>query len=96
MSSNELQIAFNEISQLRDLPEQVVLEALESALVSAYRKDSGASSAQAIEAEIDPQTGRAKVFVEKEVVDDVLTDATEVTLEAARFYNPEAEIFTTW
>lgn len=92
MSSNELQIAFNEISQLRDLPEEVVLEALESALVSAYRKDSGASSAQAIEAEIDPATGRAKVFVEKEVVDDVLTDATEVTLESARFYDPEAEI----
>ncbi len=92
MSSNELQIAFNEISQLRDLPEEVVLEALESALVSAYRKDSGASSAQAIEAEIDPETGRAKVFVEKEVVDDVLTDATEVTLEAARFYDPEADI----
>jgi len=92
MSSNELQIAFNEISQLRDLPEEVVLEALESALVSAYRKDAGASSAQEIEAEIDPQTGRAKVFVEKEVVDDVLTDATEVTLETARFYNPEAEI----
>ena len=90
--SNELQIAFNEISQLRDLPEEVVLEALESALVSAYRKDSGASSAQAIESEIDPKTGRAKVFVEKEVVDDVLTDSTEVTLEAARFYNPEAEI----
>ena len=90
--SNELQIAFNEISQLRDLPEAVVLEALESALVSAYRKDSGASSAQEIDAEIDPETGRAKVFVEKEVVDDVLTDSTEVTLEAARFYNPEAEI----
>ena len=90
--SNELQIAFNEISQLRDLPEAVVLEALESALVSAYRKDSGASSAQEIDAEIDPETGRAKVFVEKEVVDDVWTDSTEVTLEAARFYNPEAEI----
>lgn len=92
MPSNELQIAFNEISQLRDLPAEVVLEALESALVSAYRKDSGASTAQAIEAEIDPETGRAKVFVEKEVVDDVLTDATEVTLEAARFYNPEADV----
>ncbi len=91
MSSNELQIAFNEISQLRDLPENIVLEALESALVSAYRKDTDASLAQEIEAEIDPATGRAKIFVEKEVVDDVLTQATEVTLEDARFYNPEAE-----
>ena len=58
----------------------------------AYRKDTGASSAQAIEAEIDPKTGRAKVFVEKEVVDDVMTDATEVTLERARFYEPEAQL----
>jgi len=90
--SNELQIAFNEIAQMRALPADVVLEALQSALVSAFRKDSGASAAQAIEAQIDPQTGRARVFVEKEVVEDVLTDATEVTLETARFYNPEAQI----
>lgn len=90
--SNELQIAFNEIAEMRSLPADVVLEALQSALVSAYRRDSGASSAQAIEARIDPQTGRARVFVEKEVVDEVLTDATEVTLEKARFYNPEAEL----
>lgn len=90
--SNELQLAFHEIAQMRALPEDVVLEALESALVSAYRKDSGASNAQAIEAQIDPDTGRAKVFVEKEVVDEVLTDATEVTLEVARFFDPEADI----
>ena len=90
--SNELQIAFNEIAQMRALPADVVLEALQSALVSAFRKDSGASAAQAIEAQIDPKTGRARVFAEKEVVDDVLTEATEVTLEKARFYNPEAQI----
>ncbi len=89
---NELQIAFNEIAQMRALPSDIVLDALQSALVSAYRKDTGASAAQAIEAEIDPDTGRAKVFVEKEVVDDVYSDATEVTLERARFFNPEAEL----
>ena len=90
--SNELQNAFREITDIRALPEEIVLEALQSALVSAYRKDTGASSAQAIEAAIDPETGRAKVFVEKEVVDDIMTESTEVTLERARFYNPEAEI----
>ena len=90
--SNELQIAFNEIAQMRALPSDIVLEALQSALVSAYRKDTGASAAQAIEAEIDPVTGRAKVFVEKEVVDDVFSESTEVALERARFYNPEAQI----
>ncbi len=90
--SNELKTAFNEIEMMRALPSEIVLEALQSALVSAYRKDTGASAAQAIEAEIDPGTGRAKVFVEKEVVDDVFSESTEVTLERARFFNPEAEI----
>lgn len=90
--SNELQIAFNEIAQMRALPADVVLEALQRALVAAFRKDSGASSAQTIEAKIDPDTGRARIFAEKEVVEDVIIDATEVTLEEARFYNPEAQI----
>ncbi len=90
--SNELQTAFNEIAQLRELPSEIVLDALQTALVSAYRKDTGASTAQAIEAEIDPATGHAKVFVEKEVVDEVYSQATEVDLELARAYNPEAEL----
>ncbi len=90
--SNELASAFKEIKDFRALPEDVILDALQSALVSAYRKDTGASAAQEIEAEIDPVTGRAKVFVEKEVVDDVFSDSTEVTLERARFFNPEAQI----
>ena len=90
--SNELQTAFNEIAQLRELPSDIVLDALQTALVSAYRKDTGASAAQAIEAEIDPATGRAKVFVEKEVVDEVYSAATEVDLTNARANDPEAEL----
>lgn len=90
--SNELESAFREIRDVRALPEDIILDALQSALVSAYRKDTGASSAQAIEAEIDPDSGRQKVFVEKEVVDDVMNEATEVTLERARFFEPEAQV----
>ncbi|MDE2748936.1 MAG: transcription termination factor NusA [Chloroflexota bacterium] len=90
--SNELQSAFKEITDFRALPEEIILDALQSALVSAYRKDTGASTAQAIEAEIDPETGRQRVYVEKEVVDDVMNDATEVTLERARFFEPLAQI----
>ncbi|MDE2776752.1 MAG: transcription termination factor NusA [Chloroflexota bacterium] len=90
--SNELGTAFKEIEDIRALPEDIILDALQSALVSAYRKDTGASAAQEIEAKIDLKTGRQMVFVEKEVVDDVLNDATEVTLERARFYEPEAQL----
>ncbi len=90
--SNELQLAFNEISELRSLSPEIVLEALQSALVSAYRRFSGASSSQMIETRVDPTTGRVRIFVEKEVVEDVEYEDTEVTLERARFYEPECEI----
>lgn len=89
---NELQSAFKEIAELRALPQEVVLEALQSALVSAYRRDASASSAQAVEARVDPTTGRARIFVEKEVVEQIEFPKTEVTLEDARYYNPEAQI----
>ncbi len=91
MPSNELLLALNEIADLRALPQEVIIEALQSALVSAYRKFSGASSAQAIEARIDSSSRRARIFVEKEVVDKVVSPDTEVTLEKARFYVPEAQ-----
>lgn len=88
---NEFEVAFNEISELRSLPTDVVLEALRTALVSAYRRDTNASAAQRVEATIDPATGRARIFVEKEVVDEVQSPNTEVDLEKARYYHPEAQ-----
>lgn len=89
---SEFEVAFNEITELRSLPPEVVKEALETALVSAYRRDAGASSAQRVEASIDPNSGRAKIFVEKEVVDSVFNPNTEVELEKARYYDPEANL----
>ncbi|MBC8172081.1 MAG: transcription termination/antitermination protein NusA [Anaerolineae bacterium] len=87
---NEFELAFNEIAEVRTLAPEVVLEALQTALISAYRRDANASAAQRVEASIDPSNGRAKIFVEKEVVDDVMNPNTEVTLESARYYDPEA------
>ena len=89
---SEFEVAFNEITEMRALPREVVLEALQTALVSAYRRDAGASAAQAVEATIDPNTGRARIFVEKEVVESVENPRTEVDLEQARYYNPEAAL----
>jgi transcription termination/antitermination protein NusA len=89
---SEFEVAFNEIAELRNLPRDIVLEALSNALMSAYRRDAGIGNAQRIEANIDPTTGRARVFVEKEVVDDVLDPRTEVDLDKARFYEPECQV----
>jgi N utilization substance protein A len=81
---SEFILAFNEICESRGLPKEDVFDALKTALVSAYRRDANISSNQMVTVEIDPRTGEPTIFTEKEVVDDVLDNRTEVTLTAAR------------
>lgn len=89
---NEFTLAFNEVLEDKQLPKEVVMEALEAAMVSAYRRAVNASNAQLIEAKIDPETGKVAIFAEKEVVDSVQDPRTEVALEEARKVDPEAEV----
>jgi N utilization substance protein A len=88
---NDFTLAFNEIVEMRALPREVVLEALSQALVSAYRRDENISSNQRVEAVVDV-TGGWKIFLEKEVVESVESVQTEVTLEVARRFEPNAQL----
>jgi transcription termination/antitermination protein NusA len=89
---NEFVLAFNEVLEEKQLPREVVLEALEAAMVSAYRRAVMASNAQQIEAKINPENGNVVIYAEKEVVDSVQDERTEVALEDALKVDPEAEI----
>jgi len=89
---SEFLLAFNQICSERNLPKEVVLEALNTALVSAYRRDVNASSAQNITAVIDGQTSLAHIYAEKEVTDQVTDWRTEVTLGEARKVVSDAKI----
>lgn len=92
MPKNEFALAFNEVLEEKQLSQDVILGAIESAMVSAYRRAVNASTAQQVEAKVDPETGKVLIFAEKEVVEDVQEDKTEVALEQARIYNPEAQL----
>ncbi len=89
---NEFVLAFNEVLEEKQLPKEVILKALESAMVSAYRRAVNASNAQHIEAQIDPETGKVAIFAEKEVVEEPQDTRTEVSLEEARRIDPNAEL----
>lgn len=89
---NEFTLAFNEVLEEKQLPKEVILQALEAAMVSAYRRAVNASSAQQVEATIDPETGRVIIRAEKEVVEAVQDERTEVSLEDALKVNPEAQL----
>lgn len=89
---SEFALAFNEVVEDRQLSKDVILEALESAMVSAYRRAVNASNAQLVEAKVDMETGDVEIFAEKEVVEDVQDERTEVLLSEAREVEPEAEL----
>ncbi len=89
---SEFVLAFNELIESKQLPREVVLSALKKALETAYRKHVNISESQLVEVEIDMQSGAVTIFAEKEVVDEVQDERTEVTLEEARRFNKNARL----
>lgn len=89
---SEFALAFNEVVEDKQLSRDIILEALESAMISAYRRAVNASNAQLVEAKVDMDTGEVLIFTEKEVVEDVQNELTEVELKAAREVEPEAVV----
>ncbi len=79
----EFMAAIAQLSAERNLPKEVILAALESALVSAYKKDIFTRE-QDISAKIDPNTGDIKVYIRKVVVESFIDPHREVSLDDAR------------
>jgi N utilization substance protein A len=89
---SEFLLAFNQICSDRGLPREVVLDALQMALVSAYRRDSNVSTNQLVTAKISLETGKAHIFVEKQVVEEVTDDELEIALSDAQAIRPGAQV----
>ncbi|TET25775.1 MAG: transcription termination/antitermination protein NusA [Dehalococcoidia bacterium] len=84
-------IAITQLSAEKNLPKELVLSAVEAALVSAYKKDDFASN-QNISVKIDPNTGRVKVWAEKTVVEKPADSRCEISLDEAQKIKPDAQI----
>ena len=84
-------IAVTQLAAERNLPREVVLSAIEAALVSAYRKD-GVADGQDISVKLDPGSGEITVFVLKSVVDEVTDPDTEMTLAEAQKLRPDVAV----
>ncbi len=84
-------IAITQLSAEKNLPKEVVIAAVEAALVSAYRKDSFAAN-QNISVKINPTSGKVQVWAEKAVVEKPEDTRREIALDEARRIKPEAQI----
>lgn len=88
---SEFLLAITQLSAEKNLPREVVIAAVESALVSAYRKDNFAAN-QNIEVKINPVTGKVEVWAEKIAVEKPSDSRREVSIEEARRIKPDVEI----
>ena len=82
--------ALSEIEKDKGITKEVIFEALESALISSYKKNFGAS--QNVEVDINKENGKVKVKAIKEVVEEVENEYLEISLEEAEKINNSFEI----
>ncbi|MDD5126764.1 MAG: transcription termination factor NusA [Dehalococcoidales bacterium] len=88
---SDFMLALTQLSAEKNLPAEVVITAIESALVSAYRKESFALN-QNIAVKINPNSGKVEVWAEKTVVEKVTDTRREITLNEARRIKPDLKI----
>ena len=74
--------ALDDIEKDKGIPKQKLLDAIEAALVSAYKRNFGSS--QNVVVSLEPDTGEIHVYSKKEVVEEVEDDLMEISLEDAR------------
>ena len=88
--STELMQALHDLGKEKGIEPEVILEAVEAALISAYKKNFG--SVQNVQVNIDEVTGEFHVFTCYDVVEEVLNDKTEISLEDAHKLNPNYQV----
>lgn len=79
-----------ELSKERGIDEEVLFEAIEAALISAYKRNF--SSAQNVRVSLSRDTGEYKVYAIKTVVKDAEDEITEISLAQARTIKPDYEV----
>ena len=92
MPRSEMLLAFNELMEERQLPPDLVVEALKQAIASAYRKTTGAPSSQKVDVVFDLPKGQIRVLAEKEVVAEIRDPRMEISLAEARRIDPQVQI----
>lgn len=82
--------ALDALEQEKGIKKEIVIDALEAALVSAYKRNYG--QAQNVEVDFDEKKGDIHVYAVKKVVDQVEDDQLEVSLDEALTINKAYEL----
>ena len=90
----EFMRALNEIAEQKGIDKEIVLEALEAGLVSAYKKNYNTAN-ENFKVDLNKKTGAIKVYIQKDVVateDEIEDDMLQIVVEEAKEIDPSIEV----
>ncbi|MGN1400408.1 MAG: transcription termination factor NusA [Bacillus sp. (in: firmicutes)] len=88
--SSELLDALNLLEKEKGISRDVIIEAIEAALVSAYKRNF--NQAQNVRVDLNLANGSMRVLARKDVVDQVFDSRLEISVEDARQINPNYQV----
>ncbi|MEX0919896.1 MAG: transcription termination factor NusA [Candidatus Saccharimonadales bacterium] len=91
MDTKQFIMTMKQIAEEKNLPYEIVEDALEHALAAAYRKDYGDKD-QNIRADLNTKTGNFRIYEVYDVVDEVEDDVAQLSLAAAKELDEGAEV----
>lgn len=83
-------LALDELEKDKNIDKEVILEALEKALIKSYQKNY--DNAENVDVIVDKQTGDIEVFALREVVDDVNDNINQISLKEAKEIDKNLDI----
>lgn len=79
--AKEFMKAVDEIVKEKGIDKDVIIEAMESGMANAYKKNTGIAN---VKAKVNPETGQIRLFTYKIVVPEVTDEETQISLEDAK------------
>ena len=88
--NGELMTALGQLEREKGISKEIILDALEAALIKAYNRHFG--SADNVRVYVDRRTGQVQVYASKTVVENVTEPHYELSVEEAVRMNPDYEV----
>ncbi|MCC7543855.1 transcription termination/antitermination protein NusA [bacterium] len=89
--NNQFIAAIEQICEEKGISKDVVMETIEMAMIAAYKKDFGDKD-QEVRVEVNPDNGAPRIFISKEVTDDVENEFLQISVADAQKIQKDAKV----
>ena len=92
IDAKELIIAMDELEKEKGIEKDVLIESIETALITAYKRNFDSAAADNVKVVMDKETGETHLYIEKDVVEVVEDEKLQITLEDAHKVSKKLQV----